>query len=447
MPGIKNSLDNLFKSDFYRNIAGLFSGMFVARLVPAAFAVIIARIYIPADFGIFMLYLTIASVLSIVTTGKFENAIVLVESTVEKKLLFRISQRINTTINGGVILLILAYLLIFRVRDVHTIFQLLSIPFYAFFFSAIQLIRNVFVSKKQFMQLTVLEIARAILTGVLQCLFFMLPGFGLLLGAVLAQGFIYGFYSRKVSEAVYFGFPGFSSEEKELVKRYIDFPKYSIVSEVFNFTSSQLPVFMVKPFFGANMLGLYSFSHRYVSIPIQLLSTSISSVYMQKSYALQNKPEELGELTYSLFKKQVMLGVLPFTVLGLWGSYIFKFVFGAEWEFSGYLAQLIAPWLFAVMMGSPLSSILIVAEKQKFSMNFNITLLVFRAVSLLVGGWFFKDIAIAIGLYSFIGFVFFVILTAYSLWLANVRMKKTLLFIIKVFLIAVVPLILLKLWL
>lgn len=447
MPGIKNSIQNLFNSDFYRNIAGLFSGMLVARMIPAAFAVLIARLYAPDDFGIFVLYLTIASVLSIISTGKYENAIVLVDSTREKKQLYRIAQKINTIINGVVAIFIVAYLLSVNVQEEQVIINLLFIPFYSFFFSSTQLVRSVFVSKKKFRKLAVLEVVRAILTGTFQCLFFMLPGIGLLLGALVAQGVIYAYYSGKVEEAVYYAFAVFSVEERELANRYINFPKFSVISEVFNFTSSQLPVFMVKPFFGATMLGLYSFSHRYISIPIQLLSTSISSVYLQKGNLLKNKPEELGELTYSLFKKQVVLGIVPFTLLGLWGAEMFHFVFGAEWEFSGYLAQLISPWLLAVMVGSPLSAILIVMEKQKFSMNYNLALLFFRAVALLVGGWFFKDIVVAIGLYSFTGFVFFVFLTAYSLWLAKVELKAATFFVMKVVLVNVTPLILLKLWL
>ncbi len=446
MAGIKDSIHKLLASEFYRSIISLFSGIFVARLIPAGFAIIIARIYDPSDFGSFILYLTIASVLSIITTGKYENALILVGSVKEKELIYRISQKINVSVNLFVLILIVGYLIVFQVREKATVFLMVLIPFYAFFFSSIQLIRNVFISNRQFKYLSILEITRSVIMGILQCLFFVFPGFGLFLGAVASQGIIYLYYTRRVPEAVFFKMSGFTADELELAKRFINFPKFSIVSEALNFTSSQLPVFLIKPFFGNTMLGLYSFSHRYISIPVQLLSTSISSVYLKKGQTLKDNPSELRDLTFSLFKKQIVVGVLPFTILGLWGSEIFRFVFGAEWEFSGYLAQLISPWLFAVMIASPLSSILIVREKQKFSMIFNLVLLAVRGSSLIIGGMVYKSISVAIMLYSGTGFLFFVVLGAYSLWLANVHLDKALIFTLKVLSITIIPLILIKQW-
>jgi O-antigen/teichoic acid export membrane protein len=216
---------------------------------------------------------------------------------------------------------------------------------------------------------------------------------------------------------------------------------------MFNFLSSQLPVFMIKPFFGEMMLGLYSFSHRYLSIPVQLTSISIGSVYVQKAQSLKDDPSALSALTADLFRKQFRLAVIPFTVLTLWGEEIFTLLFGIEWAFSGQLAQIMAPWLFAVYIGSPLATILVVREKQRISMIYNITLLAARALALLAGGLWLKDISLTIGLFSAIGFLFFTGLTLYSFRLANVKWSPAFRFVIIQLLIMAVPLILLKLWL
>ena len=446
MSALRESFKRFFKSEFYRNILSLFSGMFLARLFPALFALLIVRIYSPENFGVFVLYLTIASALSIVSTGKFENAIILADSEEEKRHLFWLAQKINVLVNVGALIIIFIYVLIAGVQDKSTVFLIALIPVYSFFFAAVQLVRNVFISNKSFRRLSFLEIIRSILTGVLQSLFFVFPVVGLFLGAVLAQTLTYFLYSLKLPEASWSGNIRFSNEEIKLGKRYINFPKFSVASEMLNFLSSQLPVFMIKPFFGATALGLYSFPHRYISIPVQLLSTSISRVYVQKANSLKNNISELGELTFSLFKKQFLTGIIPFAVLGLWGEPIFRFVFGEEWGFSGFLAQLIAPWLFVVMLSSPLSSILIVWEKQKISMWFNGCFIFFRLASLLVGGFVFKDISWAIGLYSLTGFVFFAGIGIYSLKLAGVDLAKTAAFVLKILVLILIPLILLRIW-
>ncbi len=447
MHGFRNSIKNLLNNDFYRDIASLFSGMFLARLFPAVFALIIVRIYSPENFGLFVLYLTIASVISILATGKYENAIILAETTEERKHIFRLSQKINFAVNLAALIVAGLYIFLFRVSGFEHLIMLLMIPFYSFSLGATQLIRNILIGTKKFKILSGLEVWRAVTIGVFQCAFFIFPVFGLFLGAVAGQLMVFFLYARTLPETMEFKLSVLSQEEKRYALRYIDFPKYSVASEMFNFISSQLPVFMVKPFFGETMLGLYSFSHRYISVPIQLMSISISRVYIQKAQSLKNDLKALGDLTFSLFKKQFWTGIIPFAILGLWGECLFRFIFGAEWEFSGFLAQILAPWLFLVMLSSPLSSILIVFEKQKFSMAFNVVLLTARVLSLAAGGLIFRDITTAIALYSLTGFVFFAALGAYSLKLAGVKLSGILFFMLKALLVTLLPLIIIKIWL
>ncbi len=446
MPALRESIDRLLRNEFYRNILSLFSGMFLARLFPALFALLIVRIYSPGNFGIFVLYFTIASALSIISTGRYESAIILAGTEDEKRHIFWLSQKINALVNALAAILIVLYILLAGIPGKPTILLLLLIPVFSFFFASIQLLRNIFISNKQFKKLSFLEIARSLSTGVLQCLFFVFPETGLFLGAVISQILVFLIYARKIPETSWHGNFGFTKEEVGYGKRYVDFPKYSVMAEVFNFLSSQLPVFIIKPFFGPAMLGLYSFPHRYIKTPVQLLSSSISRVYVQKAQSLKNNIDELGDITLSLFKKQFITGIVPFAVLGLWGGQIFRFVFGAEWEFSGFMAQLITPWVFAVMLSSPLSSIMVVMEKQKLSMFYNVLLFVSRVVCLLTGAIIFKDIAWAVGLYSSISFVFFVALLIYSLKLAGASLVQTAKFVLKTLIITLPPLIILRLW-
>lgn len=430
-------------NEFYRNIASLFSGMFVARIIPALFAVPIARLYSPEHFGDFVLYLTIASALSIVATGKYESALVLVDTGRERSRIFAVGQKVNTLLNGILFLAMLLWTIIFQ-SSRKTFPDFALIPVYSFFFSSLQLIRSLFIARKQFKWLARLEISRSIFTGLVQCALFMLPEHGLFLGATMGVGLLSVYFFLKENETHSFLFRRLNPEEKKLARRFINFPKFSVLSEVFNFLSSQLPVFLIKPFFGSIMLGQYAFSHRYISIPVQLFSKSISSVYLQKCRELLKTPEELGQLTLSLFKKQVWAALFPFLILSLWGAPIFAFVFGEEWRYAGFLAQLISPWLFTVMIGSPLSVIMIAREKQKLSMYFNTLLLLFRAVALCTGGFVYRDIVVAVGLYSLVSSLFFVTLTGYSLNLATVRFRYVLSYILKVG-ILIIPFIIAKL--
>src|SRR5512135_1284951 len=111
---------------------------------------------------------------------------------------------------------------------------------------------------------------RALLTGTLQALFFFFPDTGLFLGMVIAQAIAFLVFTRRQNLAP--GFPSlrWSLPELALARRYKRFPLYGMPSEFFNFLSQQLPVFLIKPFFGPLKLGLYSFPHRYLSVPVQI---------------------------------------------------------------------------------------------------------------------------------------------------------------------------------
>lgn len=85
MARFQKLFQELTGSEFYRNIAGLFTGVFAARLIPALFALAIARLYLPENFGDFVLFLSIASLFSILVNGGYESALLLAGTPDEKK--------------------------------------------------------------------------------------------------------------------------------------------------------------------------------------------------------------------------------------------------------------------------------------------------------------------------------------------------------------------------
>ena len=65
------------KSEFGRNVLTLMTGTTIAQAIPIAISPILTRIYTPEDFGLFAFYASIASIISVVATGRYELAIML----------------------------------------------------------------------------------------------------------------------------------------------------------------------------------------------------------------------------------------------------------------------------------------------------------------------------------------------------------------------------------
>ena len=64
-------------SKIQKNIATLVTGTMIAQAIPIAISPILTRLYTPAEFGSFALYMSIVSILVVIATARYELAIVL----------------------------------------------------------------------------------------------------------------------------------------------------------------------------------------------------------------------------------------------------------------------------------------------------------------------------------------------------------------------------------
>jgi O-antigen/teichoic acid export membrane protein len=67
------------RRDYWRAVALVFSGTAVAQMIPLLGSLVIARLFLPAEFGIFMAWLGIAALAGIFVTARFEMALALEE--------------------------------------------------------------------------------------------------------------------------------------------------------------------------------------------------------------------------------------------------------------------------------------------------------------------------------------------------------------------------------
>ncbi len=66
-----------FKSEFLRNIFTLLSGSTIAQIITFLAIPVLTRIYTPQDFGFFAIYFSLATIVSTISTGRYELAIML----------------------------------------------------------------------------------------------------------------------------------------------------------------------------------------------------------------------------------------------------------------------------------------------------------------------------------------------------------------------------------
>jgi O-antigen/teichoic acid export membrane protein len=139
--GLKELLIN---NRFIKDVLTLFSGSAIAQVIGFAFMPVLTRLFSPEEFGIFYIFLTTASILSLLITGGYEKSLVLPSSDNDARhlLLFAFMLSILATILSLIILFFLDKWgdVFFQTR--HSQLILWLIPVYSFLFGVFRILQN-----------------------------------------------------------------------------------------------------------------------------------------------------------------------------------------------------------------------------------------------------------------------------------------------------------------
>ncbi len=210
-------------------------------------------------------------------------------------------------------------------------------------------------------------------------------------------------------------------EVKSQLVRYRRFPLYDSGAGLLNVASISLAPLLLAVFFAQDVVGQYSRSMALVQIPMSLLGASVAQVFYHRA-AREKETGHLPVFVGKVFLLLVAMGLFPFCFLGLAGKEILTVVLGARWEMAGTFAQIVSPWCLLVFIGSPISTLLFVFHRQDVNLAFNIVSVTLRALGIMAGGWL-GSAYLSVGLFSAFGVLLWIVLIAYLLRLAGVRLR------------------------
>jgi O-antigen/teichoic acid export membrane protein len=207
--------------------------------------------------------------------------------------------------------------------------------------------------------------------------------FGLLLGNLMGYIISMSFIVKSKVINKYFFFKGISV--KNVAKEYKKFPQYDVPSVLVNLIANQLPILALGKFFGLGVLGFYSLMYKVLMMPINLLSNTILDVFKQRATEDYNKYGNCEDIFVKTFKKLILLGIIPFSILGVFAPEMFSFVFGEKWKVAGEFAQIMTPMFFLNFLVNPLSYTFYIVQKQNINFFGHFLLLLLAFVSIYVG--------------------------------------------------------------
>ncbi len=368
------------KSEFSRNVLTLMTGTTIAQAIPIAISPILTRIYTPEDFGMFALYMSIASILSVIATGRYELAIMLPKKDEDAVNIVALSIIISFFVS------FIAFLIVYIFNaQITSLLGNQDISNWLYFIPVTVLLTGVYQSfnywsnrKKQYKRLANNRVIRSGTTATTN-LGMGFGGFGssgLILGGVLGQGVATSALGRMVWREDKGLLENISKLKMfAMMRKYKKLPMFNLPNAVIDgFRLSGISILIAK-FFTTATLGQFALAWKMVQTPMSLIGSSLSQVFFQK-ISSANK-SDLNSLVKIFIIKASLIALPIFLIIYFFAVDIFIVIFGENWKLAGEIASVMTPWLFLNFITSPISTLFIVLNRQD-------TILIFSIIYMLV---------------------------------------------------------------
>jgi len=393
------------KSEFSRNVLTLMTGTTIAQAIPIAISPILTRLYTPEDFGVFALYMSIASIIAIIATGRYELAIMLPKKDEDAFNIMILSIIISFFIS------FISFLMVFFFNSQIT--ALLGNPKisnWLYFIPITVLLTGIYQSfnywlnrKKQYKRLATSKVIQSGTTASIN----VAMGFGgfgsggLIIGGVLGQGVATSMLGKFMWNEDKNRLKQFKKIKMiALAKKYQKFPKLLIFAHGINIASAQMPIILLSSLFSVIFSGYYVLIKRVIGLPMSIIASSISDVFIQQASHDYVKINNCKKVYLSTLKKLLFLSLFPFIVFYFMAPDFFALIFSEKWRIAGEYAQILTPMFFLQFITSPLSKMFIIAERQDLDLYWQILLFILVIISFYVGKYFFDSIKIALTLFT-----------------------------------------------
>ena len=389
------------KNRFLRDSGTLLSGSLIAQGIAFLAYLVLGRLFTPDDFGLYNIFYSYIEVLIILSTCKYELAIVIANSDDEAAHLTRLTLRLNAVFSA--LLLFIALLLaLFHVTPSSLPPQLyLLIPPMVFFCGTTRVYTFLFNRYKHYRQIATAEVVTSlggtllkILFGLLNTACQLLHTIGLPLGTILGKvaGNIYyrlKIEKLKVKREISWERPFARRCEVSIFNSqfspYKNFPLYTMPKELVSSFSANLPFIWLSIHFDNALIGLFGLALTFTMRPVGILANAFEKVFYA-SYSekvRQRQPLWRDTLRFTLTLNAIVIPIVA--VAFLFAEPLFTFLFGDKWIGTGYYVRCIIPWLVVLLSANSLSFVANIFSTQRIDFFFQIAQLLLRVAALWVG--------------------------------------------------------------
>jgi O-antigen/teichoic acid export membrane protein len=354
------------KGGYGRAVATLMSGTVGAQAIGIVSVLVLARLYTPADFGAFAFVFAVSGFLAVAGTGLFEQAAYLGQNADEAAravvlallvLLFSCGLMAAVLSLTGSVWLPLAGQLALP----HPVLQIVAAMLAT---GGVAAMTALSVQRRAFGTVTRARLAQALVAAA--C------GIGLGLAGAGATGLVAAFV---LGQAVFVivvlagSAPGDAwraSGPRALLasaRQHYRFPLFTLPGSLLNNLGANFVAFVTPGSFGTASLGQYNLGQRTAALPVSVVGGAMGDVFRAAISPQHLDRAGVAALFDRTARRLALAGLALCLPLLLAGPQLFELVFGARWREAGQIVQILSPLIFARLVVSPLSAVLLLARR------------------------------------------------------------------------------------
>jgi O-antigen/teichoic acid export membrane protein len=363
----------------------LLSGNVLAQVISLLAYFALTRIFSADDYGLFSIFYSYIEVLIILSTCKYELAIVAADTDREADALARFTLRMNAIVSTLLLTIALALWLTgslpgnFKALG----WMVLLIPPMVFFCGTSRVYSFLFNRAHSYGTMALSETVNAAAAALLKI------GLGLLgvLQAGMPVGTVAGraignlVYRLKMKQLERVGL----AEQRAAARRHRNFPRYVATKDFVNSFSSNLPFLWLALYFNRAEVGLFALALTFTFRPINILNVAFEQVlYARTAEGVRERRPIAGMIGKFLLGLNAV--ALPLAVLAWFvAEPVFGFCFGGRWAGCGVYVRALLPWVYIMLSSTSLMFVSNVFSTQRTEFVFYLVLLALRVAAIAVG--------------------------------------------------------------
>lgn len=368
-------LDRLKKSSFIRGIVSIGIGNIVGQAITIIALPILSRIYSPEAYGEYGIVVSLTTIFTSFITLGLNSAIMEPKENRESRIILKSAIIIQC--------LLITILMIFTIiiQDRYKLFNVsgsyslgvIAMYVYAFFTN----LTSVLYTYVNRLQKNGILLINPIIKSVCILLIAFPLGFlhfnylGFMLAYILAE--VISSFQMVLRVGLFRVDEKFSIKDFwNIIKKYRRYIFYQCPANAIGTLGAQLPTQFLASIFNHTTLGNFTMCNKVISMPISVVAKPISNIYFRTISEYQREKKDISDFTLKIVVCGLAIGVIPMSIVILWGGPIFAFVLGKQWVDAGEIASYVGVQYVLMFIAQCISYCRVAIGRQGINLFFSI---------------------------------------------------------------------------